>query len=794
MRFRIPFFSIVGALIVASNVWAQVAPSLGYVFPPAVEAGKTTEVALGGYDLTPDLQVFVYDDRVKLISQGPPGKFFVSPPPYWFGPRGFTTAKKISREIPARIDVSTECPRGLIRWQVANANGASATAVILVSDRREIVEDRFRDQPQVIESLPIGVSGRLSRITEVDRYQIQIEQDGPVTVELFARRLGVDFNGVLQVRDADGNIIVDDADTRGVDIAATFEARAAKPYVISIHDVDFRGHRSYVYRLALTSGPRVIATIPAAGRRGTTQKTEFIGIGVATGAAQIESVTREVAIPADSEQTLLRYKLQTPFGTAPAITIPLSDLPEHRDADQIKIPGAITSVIHDSNNSVIRFAATKGETLRIDALSQSIGTGLDLSLSILAAAGKKLAENDDLPGTHDAGLDFTVPADGNYRCVVRDISGRPRSAASVFRLSIDRQQPGFRLTVPQQLKVPIGGKTQLAVKAVRLAGFTDEILIRVDGLPDRVTVPPELKIPAKKNDLKIEFTVAADAACMAATISIVGEVKIADQVVRHVASASAAGNLCPRDPCSSLIGQVLLTTTMKPPFTVEVVDKNRQRAVHRGTTYPAPFVIKRNDGFSGEVQLMMAANQSRHRQGINGPIVTVPADAGTALYPCFMPEWLATDRTTRMIVLGMARVADPKGKLRFVTQAANARITMILEGALLKVSHSANELTVRPGSTFDVPITISRSVKLGTPVTVSLDVPTELKGAIECQPVVVKADQTSTKLRIRASADTRLLGRWPLTIKATTMQSGRWLVMSQTEVSVEFSASSSAVP
>ncbi|MFP6603046.1 MAG: hypothetical protein VB862_11005, partial [Pirellulaceae bacterium] len=59
------------------------APQLGYLFPPAVERGTTTAVQLGGYDLTPDMQFFVYATGLNLQVTGPPGPFLVTPRPYW---------------------------------------------------------------------------------------------------------------------------------------------------------------------------------------------------------------------------------------------------------------------------------------------------------------------------------------------------------------------------------------------------------------------------------------------------------------------------------------------------------------------------------------------------------------------------------------------------------------------------------------------------------------------------------------------------------------------------------------
>ena len=90
---------------------------------------------------------------------------------------------------------------------------------------------------------------------------------------------------MLQVRDAQGHAVVDAADTEGRDLTATFVALADAKYVVSLHDLDFAGDRSYVYRLTLIAGPQVLAAFPVAGRRGETRRVEFVGIGLATGAA-----------------------------------------------------------------------------------------------------------------------------------------------------------------------------------------------------------------------------------------------------------------------------------------------------------------------------------------------------------------------------------------------------------------------------------------------------------------------------------------------------------------------------
>ena len=223
---------------------------------------------------------------------------------------------------------------------------------------------------------------------------------------------------------------------------------------------------------------------------------------------------------------------------------------------------------------------------------------------------------------------------------------------------------------------------------------------------------------------------------------------------------------------------------------MELVDKNRQRAVHRGTTYPAPFLIQRHEGFDGAIELQMLARQGRHRQGIDAPVLPVPEGATRVLYPCYMPEWLETDRTTRMVVLGVGRQKDPLGNIREITQQADARITMILEGALLQVAHDLDELTIRAGETFEVPLVVSRSPKLKVPVELQLMIPPELEKSAHLKAGTLKLSPSQNRgnLRVTTSRSSSVVGRWPLTIRAKALQEGRWPVIAQTSFSVQIDA------
>ena len=180
--------------------FGQVAPGVGYVFPPGGKAGTTVAVKLGGYDWTPDMQFFVDEPRVKLEVLSPTSAVLLHEPPFWFGIKSFTNDPPLPREVSARFVLPSDLPPGPIRWRVANANGSSNCGVFIVSAGNEVIEDESSPQPQQLAELPVIVSGRLRHIEAVNRYQFQAQRSGPVTCDLMARRLGSDVSASCSAR------------------------------------------------------------------------------------------------------------------------------------------------------------------------------------------------------------------------------------------------------------------------------------------------------------------------------------------------------------------------------------------------------------------------------------------------------------------------------------------------------------------------------------------------------------------------------------------------------------------
>lgn len=762
-------------LLASTPAYAQLAPSAGYAFPPGGKAGTSVEVRLGGADWTPDVQFLVHDPRVKLEVAGPPGEVLMHEPPYWFGIKSFANDPPLPREVAARFVLPANLPPGPVHWRVANASGGSVTSgVFLVGTGAEVLENEQAREPQVVAALPVTISGRLRRIEEVDRYRFTAERTGPVTCDLIARRIGSDFNGVIEVRDATGRVVAEVVDTEGHDATLTFVATKGQTYTVAVHDLDYRGYRAFTYRLCLTHGPRVQVALPAAGKRGEKRPVEFVGVGVATGSEQVEAVVREVTFPADAGPSFA-YRLETPFGTAPDFTLYLSDLTESVKPASLAPPCAVTARLVERDSYPL--TGKKGETYRLMVESRRLGSRLDPTLTIVGPDGKDIASADG-----EAWLNVTLPADGVYRVVVGDVSGTRGLASSTYRLVVEPGTPDFRLTVAvPALNVPLAGTAVLTVNATRAGGHKEPIALTLANLPPGVTAPPNLIIPATASTLAVTLTAAKDAPALASLVHVTG---IAAGVSRR-ATATLKSDLAGRDPATNVAATILIATIIKPPFKIKPVEADGGRRVPRGATHLAELLIERSAGFTGAITLDMAGTQSRHRQGIRGPVLPVAPNIARINYPVWVPECLETTRTSRIAVVGMAQVPDGKGTLRHVLAAAEGQITLSIEGAMMKLTHVADELVVRPGQPFEVTLKLARIARMTEAVKVELLVPPELMGLVNETPLVWPAGKDQVTWKLVNKADPRLVGTWHLTARASAVRDGH-PVMSETVIEVEF--------
>lgn len=790
--------SVLGVFaLVAVTTLAQ-QPRAGYVHPTVVAPGATTEVTLGGYDYTPDVEFLALDPRIQLEALGPPGDFVLHPPPYWFGSRGRMAASPIPREVTARIQVPEGFASGSVAWQVSTANGGTAARRFLVSSLPIVPESRRRSDAQTIASLPVMIPGRFRLHAEVDRYVFTAPSRGPVTLRLYTRQLGVDINATVKVVDEHQRVVLDVADTEGLDLAETFAVEQGARYTIHVSEIDFRGNRAYVYALELTSGPRVVATLPSALKRGGCHDVEFVGYGLGDDPAVLTSVMRHIDVSSSDISgeavDVFEYKLDLQAAKT-RVAFSLSDLDElvARESDELflEAPVAVTGRI-DAPGDEDRYVLDlrKDEAWRVSVQARTLGSPVDASLRVLDASGKELATSDDVAGTLDCLLDFTAPADGRYAVVVSERSAsttrgasEEASAAAIYRLVVEPLRPDFTLSVGQTLNASVGGQTKIKVRATRIGGHKKPIHLAMTGLPEGITAA-STTIADSASEAQISLTVAGDTGTDVAHVQVVGISKVDGKEVARVATATLSGNLCPRDPARETTSRLLLTPTLPSPVKIEVVDRDRQRSVPRGSTQPVPIIVTRDEGYEGQVHILMGAGQSRRRQGSYASTVEVPAGRDRVEFPCFLTEWIETDRTTRFNPIAMAKVKDAKGHDRYLLSKTRQRITFIVHGALLKMTHDDSEVEASLGGTLELEAMVRRVPLFRESVKVEVLFPEDVRKQFEVSVLDVPPDRDLARVRVPVPTDASLVGEHEVTIVGTALRDGKWPVVSQVVVPV----------
>ena len=720
-------FCFVARLITAILFWAPLAafgelpPEIGYVYPAGGRAGETRDVVLGGYDWTPDIEILPHDPGVALVVTGAPTRVLIPEPPHLFGYKARANDRPCPREFPARLTLSADLLPGLHRFQVANANGASPPGLFHLSRYESFVEDRDRDGPQLLPTLPVVIDGQIGRTAEIDRYRFTVRESGPVSIELVARRLLSPLHALLKVTDSHNTVVLDVADTAGRDLSVSFLGKEGETYTLAIHDIDYAGDRSSVYRIELATGP-LDMPIP------------------------LSAIPETVA----------------PEGTA---DIPLP-------APPIAVRGAFAG---DERSRSVLVDLPAG-SWRVSAKSTSASHPLDLDLAILAPDGRELLFADDAAGSVDPVATVAVATAGPHRIVVGGRAlGSSAFGHAAWRLAIEPDsesfQPGPALAT--LLAVPLGGTAKLTIPIVRTGGFAGAVGIGFRGLPDGVTAA-EGAIAAGAAEGTVELVCGADAGTAArlATLVLSG-------------TTSAGRPLTHEKP-------IAVAVTMKPRVKIVPDGLDDVRKVHRGTTFRGPLTIHRLEGFEGEVRLHPTAKQQRHRQGMDGEEIVVPAGATHGEYPVFVPEWMETTRTSRFIVNGAVEVTDPRGAKRTLLERQELRLGMLPEGAIMKLSAPA-EIRLKRGATVAIVLGLVRGAEFRTPafagpVRVELVRETLPRAwregnLVTLEPVVIENDGTEqAQATLTLADDPRIAGEGAITIRATALEEGRWPVVSEATV------------
>lgn len=496
-------------VLLFSGKWvvaAQPNPVLNHIFPAGGQAGSSVEVTVAGSGLT----------KISELRCSHPA---------------ITSSTKNGKQF--RLAIPESVPNGHYDICALTATGLSSVRSFMVGRLQEQPEAAANDSLDVAEAVSVEsvTNGRIEKAGDIDHFAFVGKRGQRVIVECLAERIDSQLRAVLEVFDAAGRRQAVNRGFFGIDPLIVFDVPADGMYTVRVFDLVYSGSADHVYRLSISTRPRVVFSVPSYLQAGSTAQVKLFGWNLGANAgppeSRYETATVDVAAPTvEGANVSLRLRPAqigtTGFaynypGSEFPIRIGVSDVPAILEAagnqspstsQSVSVPAEISGQLIGSGElDWYQIDARRGEVFWLEAFGERLGSPVDLDVSILDASAKlELARFSDqiqnvggprFPSAHsDPTGRWVAPADGRYLVLVRSVIGGDRDdPRRVYRLSILREEPAFDLALvprrddPTTMNVSRGGRTIADVVAFRRRGLTGGIRVTAQHLSPGIDCP-----------------------------------------------------------------------------------------------------------------------------------------------------------------------------------------------------------------------------------------------------------------------------------------------------------------
>lgn len=402
-----------------------------------------------------------------------------------------------------------------------DAEGATTLRPFIVGTLPEVAEVETNDLPEAPQavSMPVVINGRLAKSGDVDGYRVELQAGQTLVAALAAHSvLGSPMDAVLQVSElaerpgvnpqkprVEAYVVAQNHDAAGLDPLATFTADRTGAYLVRVFafpsdpnsTIGFAGGDAYIYRLTLTTGGYLHHALPLAIGPNTTHAQPG-GWNLPESARSIElakiSAPQHPLAPPNAPQWVFHPEAAGAV-VLPRTIEPATIVPAATSVDNplpVELPAVLGGELTTADDvDAFSFTGKKDQTVRMTALSTSLGLGVDPLVQLLDAEGKVVAEADDSSRElRDPILSAKLPADGTYRAIIRDLHfrGGPRMA---YRLTIESPEADFDLKLAaDSFAFDAAKPLEIPLSLVPRDGFDESVEIHVVGLPAGVTAEP----------------------------------------------------------------------------------------------------------------------------------------------------------------------------------------------------------------------------------------------------------------------------------------------------------------
>ena len=651
-----------------------------------------------------------------------------------------------SRQVKLTIAADAE-PR-VQRFAVRTPLGVPATQPFAVSVDPELSETEPNDSADkaTAAKLPATLLGAIDKPGDVDLYRFEALAGRVLVFDTLARPLGSALDGTLAVLGATGRVLAEAGEAEGGrDPLLVFTPPADGVYFLRVGDAEYGGSGNHFYRISAGVLPRMASVFPLGVSPGseasiTLEGANIDGLGPVT-----------LKVPAEAEPgSELTVRAAMPDGSpvrnprrvivaAGAQGVETAGNDSVEQASPLATPGGASGRIEKPGDvDCFRFAAKKGRPVVLEVFARRLGSPVDTAIEVLDTAGhavpravlRPVAETQVAFRDHPAiGRNIRLThweefAEGDYVLVGRELMRifelprNPDDDSVMWGLGNARNNTGERIAF-------LGTTPEHHPQA--------QPIYKVEIHPPGSTFAPGGVAPVTLTyrnddagqgigkDSKLTFDPPAD-----------GEYIVRVEDVRGLGGNDFGYHLVAREP--------------KPDFAVMLSSENLN--VPRGGTAIVTATIGRLDGFEGPVDISLedlpagvSATPVRVEPEVYAADLVVMADESAPAVSD--PTWKVVGRA-RVGDREIARTLDPGGRLTgwvTVTPPPN-----------LKIGFQPETITLRPGQTTTLTLTVERSPAFTGRV--PIDVRNLPRGVqvqnIGLNGVLVTEKETSRTISIRA--------------------------------------------
>ena len=443
--------------------------------------------------------------------------------------------------MKVRFTVDADALPGVRDVKIATPQGISTVGQLAIVQDPVVYETAKNNTREEATELPIPATacGVIEANEDVDYFKFSVEAGTELNFHVRCARLQDRVHDMqrhadpmITLRNAMGGTVAASDNHFFGDPFLSVKFDRAGEYFLEIRDVRYHGNKYWEYSVEVTNRAFVSNIYPIGLPINQKTKVELVGTSLP------DDNQYEITLPADTTagpvwKQLSLQDVATNSVVAFATTLPVTlesdaDNTTPEGSQQVTFPDGINGRIsEDSDVDCFRFEAKKGEKYTFEVRARRYQSSLDPYLRIINIDGKRISENDDLKDFKRSFADsrienWTVPADGEYAIEIRDMHLRGGDSY-VYFIEATKAEPHFRLyaDTDKTLLAP-GSNGVVYVQVERKNGFTGDVQLHIEGLPEGVEAVCGRILPDKGRDGCIILRAAADAKLSVSNVRIFG--------------------------------------------------------------------------------------------------------------------------------------------------------------------------------------------------------------------------------------------------------------------------------